>query len=119
MIDVDILTRDGGRALPDDALPVVKFSGAVELRHIEDAFEKIKTAWDEGLGLEIDLADVTEIDLTLVQLVEAARREAAASGKVVRLAAPARGMVKEALCRGGFVREPADARTQFWLGHRE
>jgi ABC-type transporter Mla MlaB component len=107
---------DGGIALPDQALPTVKLSGAVELRNIEEAFEKVKAAYDEGEGFEIDLSAVTDLDLTLVQLIESARRGAAASGKMVRLSAPARGMVKEALQRGGFLSEPADERTQFWLG---
>ena len=104
--------------MPDQALPMVAFSGAVELRNIEDAFEKVKKACDEGLGCEIDLSGVTDLDLTLVQLIESARRGAAAGGKVVRLAAPAAGVVREALRRGGVLSDPPDARTQFWLGQK-
>jgi anti-anti-sigma regulatory factor len=93
----------------------VTFSGAIDVRSIEEAFAKIKHAYGPA-GLEIDLAEVTDIDLTFVQLIESARRSAAESGTALRLAAPASGFVLETLQRGGFLSEPPDERTIFWAG---
>jgi hypothetical protein len=61
------------------------------------------------------LADVTEADLTLVQLIESARISATQDGKTFSLSAPASGALLTVLERGGFLGELVDPRTQFWL----
>jgi anti-anti-sigma regulatory factor len=94
---------------------IVKLAGRIDVRSIEDSFEKLKLAARSGASLEIDLDDVTDIDLTLLQLIESARKSAAQSGTAVRLSAPAHGCVFETLRRGGFLSDPPDAQTQFWL----
>jgi len=99
--------------MADKRLPVMTLSGAIDVRSIEDAFEKIKAASGPA-GLEIDLAEVTDIDLTFVQLLESARRAAAESGTALRLCQPASGFVLETLQRGGFLSDPPDERTLFW-----
>jgi hypothetical protein len=63
----------------------------------------------------LDFDDAAEVDLTLVQLIESARISVAREGKTLRLSAPASGALLAALERGGFVGEPTDPRTQFWL----
>jgi anti-anti-sigma regulatory factor len=90
-------------------------SGAIDVRSIDEAFGKIKQA-NGPAGLEIDLAEVTDIDLTFVQMIESARRGAAETGTALRLAAPASGFVLETLQRGGFLSDPPDERTLFWAG---
>ena len=59
-----------------------------------------------------------EADLSFVQLIEAARMDARAAGKSLRLAAPATGSVLKVLQRGGFIDEPSADAAQFWL-HQE
>jgi anti-anti-sigma regulatory factor len=90
-------------------------SGAIDVRSIEEAFGKIKQAYGPA-GLEIDLSGVADIDLTFVQLIEAARRGAAEAGTALRLSQPASGYVLETLQRGGFLSNPPDERTLFWAG---
>jgi len=99
----------------ENRLPTVTICGAVDIQSIEEAFVKIKAASGPD-GLEIDLAEVTDIDLTFVQLLESARRAAAESGTALRLSQPASGFVLETLRRGGFLSDPPDARTMFWTG---
>jgi len=99
----------------DKLLPIVTLSGAIDVRSIEEACEKIKQASGPA-GLEVDLSGVTDIDLTFVQLIESARRGAADSGTSIRLSAPASGFVLETLQRGGFLSDPPDERTLFWAG---
>ncbi len=95
--------------------PVVKFSATIDVRSIEEAHEKIKRAAAPA-GLEVNLSGVTDIDLTFVQLIESARRSAAESGGSLRLSQPATGYVLETLQRGGFLSDPPDERTLFWMG---
>ncbi len=101
--------------MSDEMFATVKLSGKIDVRSIDDSFEKIKQAADAGTAFEIDLDDVTDIDLTFLQLIESARRSAAQTGTAIRLAAPATGSVFETLQRGGFLSDPAGAQTQFWL----
>lgn len=105
----------GSLPVADKLLPIVTLSGAIDVRSIEDAFAKIKQASGPD-GLEIDLSAVTDIDLTFVQLLEAARRTATETGAPLRLSAPASGFVLETLQRGGFLSDPPDARSLFWAG---
>ncbi len=97
-------------------LSILKFSGVIDVRSIQKPFQAIKKAAASGRDIQIDLAAVTEIDITFVQLIESARRSAAQAGTGISLAKPATGMVLETLQRGGFLPDPPDARTQFWTG---
>jgi hypothetical protein len=59
--------------------------------------------------------DVTEADLTFVQLIESARRSAMESERSIQLRHPAEGAVLQVLQRGGFL-DPGDPdRAAFWL----
>ncbi len=100
-------------------LPNIKLSGVIDVRSIADSYEKIKHAVDAKRGVVIDLAGVTGLDLTLLQLIESARRTAALGGTVVRLAAPATGLVRETLERAGFLSDPLGEASQFWLGAKK
>ncbi len=100
--------------MAEDPVPVVKFSGAIGVQNIAAAYEKLlETAETE---FAIDLSDVTELDITLLQLVESARHTGAPAGRCVRLAKPAHGPVLETLERAGFLNEAAPERRAFWLG---
>jgi anti-anti-sigma regulatory factor len=68
--------------------------------------------------LEIDCSGVTEADLSLVQLLLAARESARRSDRIVRLAQPATGALRDVLRHGGFLtsaNEPARSDEAFWL----
>ncbi len=97
---------------------VVKLSGTIDVRSIGDAFddisEAVRRAVAAGIDLDCDLTEVTEIDLTFLQLIESARRSMRETGTAFRLSAPAPDMVLETLRRAGFLCEPPDERTLFW-----
>jgi len=97
-------------------LSILKFSGVIDVRSIRKPFQTIRKAASSGRDIQIDLSGVTEIDMTFVQLIEAARRSAAQAGTAISLAKPATGMVLETLQRAGFLTDPPDARTRFWTG---
>ncbi len=94
---------------------LLKAPSVIEIRNIPEFHSHLIEAMNSSPSLVLDLDDVTDIDLTFVQLVESARLSAIQSGKSLRLSAPASGAVLAALERGGFLVEPTDTRTQFWL----
>ena len=106
--------------MSEDASTVVVLSGNIDVRSIHVSFQKLEDAFigalGTGLSLAIDLTQVVDADVTLVQLMESARRTAAQSGVAIRLCAPAQDAVLQTLQRGGFLSDPPDARTLFWRG---
>jgi anti-anti-sigma regulatory factor len=95
---------------------IVKLSGVIDIRSIDNSFTKVKQAAADGASIEIDLTDVVDIDLTFLQLIESARRSAAQAGAEIRLSQPAEGIILDTLKRGGFLNDSADERARFWLG---
>lgn len=91
----------------------VEFSGDLTIRAIAGAQESLVRALGEGSRVVASVAEDAAVDLTFVQLIEAARRAATAAGGEVALAGPATGPLLETLRRGGFL-EAADSR-EFWL----
>ena len=57
-----------------------------------------------GGDVALDCADVTEVDLTFIQMILAARRSAGAAGRSFTLRHRPQGALHEALVRGGFLR---------------
>lgn len=91
----------------------VEFSGDLTIRAVAGAQERLVRALGEGSRIVASVVEVASVDLTFIQLIEAARRAATAVGGEVALAAPATGPLLETLRRGGFL-EAADSR-EFWL----
>jgi len=63
----------------------------------------------------VDVQDLTETDLTFVQLLESARRKASENGGRLSLNTPAAGSLLEVLQRGGFLDDETSDRAKFWL----
>jgi anti-anti-sigma regulatory factor len=67
-------------------------------------------------AVEIDCGGITEADISLIQLILAARASAERSGRTLTLAQPAEGALHDALERGGFLSpgDEASAEQTFW-----
>ena len=92
--------------------------GAVTIRTIAAVHEALSDLMARHSAIEIDCAAVIEADLTLIQLLLAARHSAAASGKTVTLTHPASGALLDALSRGGLIGPMAGGTENddaFWL----
>ncbi len=104
--------------MTNETRSVVRLSGVIDVRSIGEAFDEIseaaRRAAAAGIDLECDITEVSDIDLTFLQLIESARRSLRESGTAFRLSAPARDMVLETLQRAGFLSDPPDERTLFW-----
>jgi ABC-type transporter Mla MlaB component len=85
--------------------PVCRFDldGAQTVRTIQATHQRLATAMAEHQSIEIHCNAVTELDLSLIQLVLAAKRSADRDGKSLTLAAPATGNLRTALDRAGFL----------------
>ncbi|MEJ2626467.1 MAG: STAS domain-containing protein [Pseudolabrys sp.] len=96
----------------------VDFSGAQTTRNIQVAHERMSLALSAQQSIEINCRDVTEFDLSLIQLILSAKRSAEMEGKSLTLSAPADGKLCVALERAGFLAAQAgEAGTAaaFWL----
>lgn len=68
--------------------------------------------------VNIDIEKFTDIDLSGLQLIEAARIHAAASGKAISLSNPANPAVEAVLARAGFTERMTPEDRHFWF-HKE
>jgi ABC-type transporter Mla MlaB component len=96
----------------------VVLEGAVTLRTIDSTHAALREALAKHAKIEIDCATATEIDLSAIQLLLAARKSAEAAGKSLALSAPADGALRDALSRGGFLPNSPDSTAttdSFWL----
>ena len=94
---------------------VIGFSGAATIRQADEIAERLKQALASSDRVEIDCGEVTEVDLTFLQLILSARKSAEATGKVLSLSAPACGALLEAVTVCGAQDGP---RAEFWLNRR-
>jgi MFS superfamily sulfate permease-like transporter len=92
----------------------VGVTSLADIQTIGQIHKDLKQAFERGGDVRLKLDAVTDADLTFVQLVESARRFAAAEGKSFAVT-PAPDSLRELLERGGFVASPED--RSFWLGN--
>ncbi len=95
---------------------VVAFDGNLTLQTIDSVRDELSSALTSGKPVRIDCSAATEVDLSFIQLLLAAKRSALRLDRPLQLAAPADGPLLATLRRSGFVAEdgtePADGR--FW-----
>ncbi|SMF75349.1 ABC-type transporter Mla maintaining outer membrane lipid asymmetry, MlaB component, contains STAS domain [Tistlia consotensis] len=96
--------------------------GPATVREAEAMHAKLAALLPAHGEIEVDCSAVSEADLSLVQLLLAARRSAGREGKRLVLAAPAEGALLEALTQGGLlaeVRGEAGPDQAFWTKGRD
>lgn len=92
---------------------IVALTGELTLKTIGAAHLLLLDALKANSNVTAVVDEAAVVDLSLAQLLEAARRSAADAGGSFNLTAPATGGLLETLRRGGFL-EAADQRS-FWL----
>ncbi|WP_181242860.1 STAS domain-containing protein [Caulobacter vibrioides] len=102
--------------MSDTSEYIVSFSGNLTVSSIAEAYAALTAGMELGGPVVVNLDAVEEADLTLPQLLEAARRTAAAKGQLIRLEKPAQGLVLQVLQRGGFLNSDDANRLDFWTG---
>jgi hypothetical protein len=90
----------------------------VNIRNIKDVCTALAAHVQTSSTIEIDLADCDEIDLSLIQLIESARKSANAGSKPISLTKPANDVVQATLKRSGLYDAFTAGDAKFWL-HKE
>lgn len=89
-----------------------KISGDVGLRNASGLAQLLRDALAATDMLRLDVAGITTADITTVQLLLAAHKQALAAGKSVTLAAPPQGVLRDFLIAAGCL----DAQGKALLG---
>ncbi len=88
----------------------LRLSGKLTVRTIEAPCARLREALSREASVLIDCSGAEEIDVSLIQLLLAARRE---GGERVRLTGPMPEVLAAALRRGGFL-APGSSDIGFW-----
>jgi hypothetical protein len=85
------------------------------VRAITTTREELLKFIDRNGAATIELADNSQIDISFIQMIEAARIYAETAGKRVALAQPATGPLLDVLRRAGFLEGMSAEDAKFWL----
>ncbi|GEO85536.1 MULTISPECIES: STAS domain-containing protein [Alphaproteobacteria] len=94
---------------------VFKLDQIANIRNISNIHSEISSALSSSPALTLDLADVPDVDLSFVQLLESARLQASLEGKQLTLSQPASGTLLDVLRRAGVIETASPEDAQFWL----
>jgi hypothetical protein len=98
---------------------ILTLPSTLSIRHAAAVREELLAALQKHEAVEVEFPEGCDADLSLIQLIEAARRQADSQGKRLSLKAAASGRVFDVLERGGFLSDMAPAFSQFWLHRKE
>jgi anti-anti-sigma regulatory factor len=110
-----------GTALEEsqDIALCISLDGKLGLRDATQVHQVISDAMDAFNAVEIDLRDLTEVDISIVQLVAAARRRAELRGHSLSLLTKSGGAFEATLVKAGFLGADGVCRSageRFWAG---
>lgn len=97
----------------------VDLPGPLTIRQVAAVHDAIRSAFDTQGTVLLSIADSAEVDLSVLQLVHAARLHAAAEGRTIALDRPAGGNLLSTLERAGFLSEADPRDREFWLHRKE
>ena len=96
----------------------ISLDATVNVRNIVEIKEKICSYISNADHIIVDIENCSEIDLSGLQLIEAARIQAAGADKTISLLNPANPVVAAALARAGFTERMTPEDRRFWF-HKE
>lgn len=78
------------------------FTGEMTIQFADEIRTKLADALEHHAIIEVNCTDATDMDVSFVQLLLAARKSALAKGGDVRLASPGSPLLSTTLTRGGI-----------------
>lgn len=96
----------------------ISFPDVLGIRNISDMHTNILNVFREKNEIVFEIPVGAEVDLSFVQLVESARRQAKAEGKSITLSSPVGERVLKVLERSGLLEAFTAEDAKFWL-HKE
>ena len=103
--------------MTDASTHLLEISGDAGLRNAQDIAARLRQALADHTSIAVVTDGLISIDITILQLLVAARTSALASGKTLTLRAPSDGALPRLLVRAGFVGTDGKSRTPegaFW-----
>ena len=94
---------------------VLEAPGSVTVRSINQFSQDLLAAVETHDEVIFDLSNVSEMDLSLVQVIEAARAHSLHKSGSLRLSEPAGAGVTALLDRAGFLTDAEPADLDFWF----
>lgn len=88
---------------------------AITTRTVSTMTNEIRAALAMPGDVVIDASAAETVDLSFLQLIEAARRHSEAGAATLRLAAPANPAIAALLHRAGVLTAPTPADIDFWF----
>ncbi|MDR3475515.1 MAG: STAS domain-containing protein [Devosia sp.] len=91
--------------------------GALSLRDAGELAGRLRTAIEAHPAVTITADELTELDVSILQVLVSAHKTAAQAGKSLTLKAPPDGALRRTLVRAGFVGADGAPRTpegHFW-----
>lgn len=90
---------------------------SININNIKSFYDEVIYAINNHQIVEIDCDDLREVDLSFVQIMLSARREASKVGVIFRLKQAASGFLWGLLERGGFIYNSGEplADQEFWM----
>lgn len=96
----------------------IDLPSVLSIRDITDVAQQISNSLGSHERVVLDVPPKASIDLSFLQLMDAARKQAEVSGKTFTLARPIDDSVKTVLERAGFLPFDRAEDTRFWF-HKE
>jgi len=90
-------------------LSVIRLEGEIDIRCAAELKQALLDAMSCGTAVQVDLATAAGVDITAIQLLWAAQREAGKRGLAFAAAGPMPGSIHEAVRDAGFERLLAPA----------
>ncbi|MGV8937954.1 MAG: STAS domain-containing protein [Allorhizobium sp.] len=94
---------------------IVKFNDPLTIRSMNTLHQELLQSLNANDAVALEIPTGAQVDISFVQLIEAARRYALSKDKPITLINPADGELLEVLRRGGFLDAISAGSAQFWL----
>lgn len=107
-----------GEVMEETEGSAIKLSGDLTIRNITEVYQVMAHAISQGDAILLNIDDSSDVDISFVQMIEAARLSSARNGGDLTLSSPATGQLADTLERGGFLGRTGDAATSFWQSGR-
>ncbi|OWO92693.1 hypothetical protein B5E41_21685 [Rhizobium esperanzae] len=96
----------------------INLPDALSIRSMAEIHSKLSEEFSSKYEIFLSVPSGAEADLSFIQLIEAARRQASIDGKRFNLSSPVTGNVLKVLERAGFIESFDQEDLKFWL-HKE
>ncbi|EPY00938.1 STAS domain-containing protein, partial [Magnetospirillum fulvum] len=99
----------------DEDTVTIACSGELTLPRAEELRDSFLSALGQSRSVVIDVTEASEIDLSFIQLILAARTSVERRGGSLRLVSPADGVLASTLRAAGLTGGPFSPDSQLWI----